>query len=76
MLVGAGIDDHDWGDEMNDFDKAEEAAIERGDLEAAVNVNLDFWVAGPRRTLDEVDPKVRELVGRDAAGRVPAGVAR
>jgi 3-oxoadipate enol-lactonase len=62
VLVGAGIDDHDWGDEMEAFDKAEEAAIERGDLEAAVKVNLDLWVAGPRRTLDEVDPQVRELV--------------
>ena len=62
VLVGAGIDDHDWADELNDFDKAETEAIERGDLEAAVKVNLDFWVAGPRRTLDEVDPKVRELV--------------
>lgn len=62
VLVGAGIDDHDWAGELNDFDKAETEAIERGDLEAAVNVNLDFWVAGPRRTLDEVDPKVRDLV--------------
>ncbi|MDX6387435.1 MAG: hypothetical protein QOD85_1237 [Gaiellaceae bacterium] len=62
VLVGAGIDDHDWGDELKAFDTAEEAAIERGDLEAAVEVNLDFWVAGPRRTLDDVDAKVRELV--------------
>lgn len=61
VLVGAGIDDHDWGDEMSEFDAAEEAAIERGDLEAAVNVNLDFWVAGPHRTLDEVDVEVRKL---------------
>jgi 3-oxoadipate enol-lactonase len=63
VLVGAGIDDHDWADEMNDFDKAETEAIERGDLQAAVKVNLDFWVAGPRRSLDEIDPHVRELAG-------------
>jgi 3-oxoadipate enol-lactonase len=61
VLVGAGIDDHDWADELNDFDKAETEAIERGDLETAVKVNLDLWVAGPRRSLDEVDPQVRQL---------------
>jgi pimeloyl-ACP methyl ester carboxylesterase len=62
VLVGAGTDDHDYSEEMQAFDAAEEAALERGDLEAAVNVNLEFWVAGPRRTLDDVDPKIRELV--------------
>ena len=67
VLVGAGTDDHDCSEEMEAFDAAEEAALERGDLEAAVNANLDFWVAGPRRTLDEIDPKIRELVGGDAA---------
>jgi 3-oxoadipate enol-lactonase len=62
VLVGAGIDDHDWADEMNDFDKAETEAIERGALEGAVKGNL-AWVAGPRRSLDEIDPHVRELAG-------------
>jgi pimeloyl-ACP methyl ester carboxylesterase len=47
---------------MQAFDAAEEAAVARGDLDAAVAANLDFWVAGPRRTADEVDPKIRELV--------------
>jgi 3-oxoadipate enol-lactonase len=62
VLVGAGTDDHDYSEEMETFDSEEEAALARGDVEAAVVANLDFWVAGPRRTLDEVDPKVRELV--------------
>jgi len=62
VLVGAGTDDHDYSEEMQAFDEAEEAALERGDLEAAVNANLEFWLAGPRRTLDDVDPKVSELV--------------
>jgi pimeloyl-ACP methyl ester carboxylesterase len=47
---------------MQAFDSAEEAALERDDLEAAVNANLEFWLAGPRRTLEDVDPKVSELV--------------
>jgi pimeloyl-ACP methyl ester carboxylesterase len=62
VLVGAGTDDHDYSEEMQAFDAAEEAAVARGDLDAAVAANLDFWVAGPRRTADEVDPKIRELV--------------
>jgi 3-oxoadipate enol-lactonase len=62
VLVGAGTDDHDYSEEMQAFDAAEEAAIAKGDLDAAVNANLDFWVAGPRRTLEEVDPKIRQLV--------------
>jgi pimeloyl-ACP methyl ester carboxylesterase len=61
VLVGSGIDDHDWAGEMEAFDAAEEAALARGDLDAAIEVNLDFWVAGPRRKLDDVDPKILEL---------------
>jgi 3-oxoadipate enol-lactonase len=62
VLVGSGIDDHDWSEEMEAFDAGEEAALARGDLEAAVTANLDFWVAGPRRNLDEIDPQLRDLV--------------
>jgi 3-oxoadipate enol-lactonase len=62
VLVGGGVDDHDWSEEMIAFDTEEEAAVARGDLDAAVAANLDFWVAGPRRSLEEIDPKIRELV--------------
>ncbi|MBA3733686.1 MAG: alpha/beta hydrolase [Actinobacteria bacterium] len=62
VLVGAAIDDHDWSDAMEAFDAEEEAALERGDLEGAAIVNVDFWVAGTGRSLDEIDPDVRELV--------------
>ena len=62
VLVGAGIDDHDWSDEMEELDKTESAALERGDLDAAVDAMVRGWVAGPRRELDAVDPKVRNLV--------------
>src|SRR3954469_8856695 len=33
VLVGAGIDDHDWSDEMEELDKMEAAALERGDFD-------------------------------------------
>jgi 3-oxoadipate enol-lactonase len=62
VLVGAGIDDHDWSEAVEQFATEEEAALGRGDLEAAVTANLRLWVAGPRRDLEAVDPQLRELV--------------
>ena len=62
VLVGPGIDDHDWSREVEAFAAEEETALARGDLDAAVNANLRLWVAGPRRSLDDVDPELRELV--------------
>jgi 3-oxoadipate enol-lactonase len=43
---------------------AERTALERGDLDAAVEANLSWWVEGTRRSADQVDPEVRERVGR------------
>lgn len=43
---------------------AERTALERGDLDAAVEANLSWWVEGPRRCADQVDPSVRERVRR------------
>ena len=64
VLVGSGLSDHDWSDEMLRSDEEEEAALERGDLDAAVDLNLRFWVDGPRRSAADVDPAVRDLVAR------------
>ena len=46
------------------FIDEETAALERGDLDAAVEVNLSWWVDGPHRHRDQVDPEMRALVGR------------
>lgn len=62
VLVGPGLDDHDWSEQVEAFGAEEEAALDRGDLEAAVSANLRLWLAGPRRELDAVDPHLRELV--------------
>lgn len=40
----------------------EDAAIARGDLDGAAEVNLRLWVDGLRRTPEQVDPVVRALV--------------
>ncbi len=39
-----------------------EAAYERGDKERAVELSLQVWTDGPRRTPDQVDPAVRERI--------------
>jgi len=61
VLVGAGLDGHRWSEEVESSWGVEEEAFERGDLDAAVDVNLKLWLAGPRRPLDEIDAGVREL---------------
>ena len=62
VLVGPGIDDHEWSEKVEAFAAEEEAALDRGDLEAAVSANLSLWLAGPRRSLESIDPRLRELV--------------
>jgi 3-oxoadipate enol-lactonase len=62
VLVGSGLPGHDWSAEMKAADEAEEAALARGDLDAAVEVTLRTWVDGPRRAPEDVDPAVRARV--------------
>ena len=58
---------------MSDETKAgwaeEEAALERGDVDEAVEVNMRMWVDGPSRSPDEVDPDDAREGRRDAAAR-------
>ncbi len=64
VLVGAGLPDHEWSEVVTSFFAAEEQALERGDLDAAVRANLRTWVAGPNRSVDEVDAEVLELAAK------------
>ncbi|MGY4980425.1 alpha/beta fold hydrolase [Streptomyces sp. 900105755] len=50
-----------WSAEMIAYDEAETAALDAGDLDAAVRVNLDMWLRGPARGWDDV---AEELAGR------------
>jgi 3-oxoadipate enol-lactonase len=56
VLVGPGLDGHEWSDEVRASWQEEEDAFERGDLDAAVEANLRVWLP------DDVDPQVRALV--------------
>jgi 3-oxoadipate enol-lactonase len=59
VLVGSGLPGHEWSAAVREYWEAEESAIERGDLPAAADVNVRFWVDGPRRGPEEVDADVR-----------------
>lgn len=50
--------------ELRSFVTAENAAMETGDLDAAAEANVTWWVVGPHRAAADVDPAVRDLVRR------------
>jgi 3-oxoadipate enol-lactonase len=56
VLAGPSIDGHEWSAQVRAFGEEEEAALERGDLDAAVEANVRIWLA------DDADPAVRALV--------------
>jgi 3-oxoadipate enol-lactonase len=57
-LLGEG------GESLRSVWHEEVEALDRGDIEAAVEVNLRAWVDGPSRAAGVVDPAVRAFVGR------------
>ena len=69
VLVGAGLPAWDWTEEMRGYFEAEEKAIEAGDLDAATEVNLEFWVKPEHR--DEVRPQQRRALELQTAHEEP-----
>lgn len=69
VLVGAGVGEWDWTEEMRTYFATEEAAIEAGDLDAATEINLGFWVAPAFR--DEVRPQQRRALELQTAHDEP-----
>jgi 3-oxoadipate enol-lactonase len=63
VLVGVGLPGYAWSDTVRRYGEEEDAAVARGDLQAAVEANLRMWVDGPNRRPEEVDPSVRSFVG-------------
>jgi pimeloyl-ACP methyl ester carboxylesterase len=55
VLVGAGLPGHAWSAQVQACLAAEDAAVRRGDLDAAVEANLRLWVDGPQRSTSDVD---------------------
>jgi 3-oxoadipate enol-lactonase len=63
VLAAPAIGGLDWSEEVRRFGAEEDALLDAGDLDAAVELNLRMWVDGPRRGPDAVDPGVRAKVG-------------
>jgi pimeloyl-ACP methyl ester carboxylesterase len=57
VLADAPLPGVDWSDEMRGFFAAEDAAFEKGALEAATEVNVEFWVGSAS---DAVQAAIRE----------------
>lgn len=53
-LLAAPLPGHDWSPATRAYAEAEETALERGDLDQALSLNLDMWVRGPLRSWDAV----------------------
>lgn len=64
VLVAAGLPDHEWSEEMQRADAEEERLFEAGDFEGAADGQVRFWVDGPARGPDAVDPGLRERFRR------------
>jgi 3-oxoadipate enol-lactonase len=69
VLVGSGIPDWEWSAEMRDYFAREEEAVSRGDLDAATEVNMKFWVAPEHR--DELRPQNRRSLELQTAHDEP-----
>jgi pimeloyl-ACP methyl ester carboxylesterase len=62
VLEAPGRRDWDWSDAVRRYSDAEEEALSVGDLDKAVELNVRFWLVGPRRAPDEVDAGLRTAV--------------
>lgn len=63
VVAAPTVGGHEPSPELLEFAAAEEAALERGDLDAAVELNLRTWVDGRGRDASAVDSTVRSRVG-------------
>ncbi|MBL3668895.1 alpha/beta hydrolase [Streptomyces sp. M2CJ-2] len=54
---------HHWSAEMVAYDEAETAALDAGDLDTAIRVNLDMWLRGPARGWDDVAEGLADQLG-------------
>ena len=62
VLVAPLVGGEEPSELVRRFSEEEEALLERGDLEAATELNLRTWVDGPKRAPGQVDPTVRQRV--------------
>jgi pimeloyl-ACP methyl ester carboxylesterase len=69
VLVDSGLPAWDWTEEMRDYFAREEEAFDAGDLDAATEINLQFWVSPEHH--DEVRPQQRRALELQSAHEEP-----
>ncbi|HLK46399.1 MAG TPA: alpha/beta fold hydrolase [Acidimicrobiales bacterium] len=69
VLVDAGLPAWDFSEDLRDYWAAEEAAFEAGDLDAATQVTLDFWLRPEHH--EEVRPQARRAYALQSAHDEP-----
>jgi len=75
--VAAGLSGYTASDPwLEEREALEEAAIERGDVDAAVEVNLRVWLAGPARRYQDMDPTLSDRVARLTRHALERGAER
>ena len=62
VLAASALGGHEWSPMVREFGGAEDDALDARDVDAAVELNLQLWVDGPRRGQDAVSPEVRKKV--------------
>jgi pimeloyl-ACP methyl ester carboxylesterase len=62
VLVAPDLGGYVASAEVQQFNEEEARLLEQGDLDAAAELNVRTWVDGPRRGLEQVNPRVRERV--------------
>jgi pimeloyl-ACP methyl ester carboxylesterase len=69
VLVGAGLPDWDWSEQMKRVNEEEDAAFEAGDFDRMVALNVDFWVGSAstavRTLVAEMQRRVLEIAVPD-----------
>jgi pimeloyl-ACP methyl ester carboxylesterase len=68
VVVGPGLSGFEPSDAaimegMLERDRLEEAAVERGDFDAATRFSMETWLAGDGRQLEDIDAAIRARVG-------------
>jgi len=63
VLVCAGLSGYSWEDPATrTADEAVDAALAAGHRDEAAEIELKTWLAGPRRSLDQIDSTLRQRV--------------
>jgi 3-oxoadipate enol-lactonase len=69
VLVAAGLPDWQWSPEIRAYWDREAEAFDRGDLDGATEVNMEFWIAPEHR--EELRPQQRRALELQSAHDEP-----